>query len=139
MNIELKEITVRQLTNGYQDNEEGGTATAATTATTTIILPQPHAVGRVSSPDKWFASYCVHCGAACWLSETINPHDPAGFLDQGVNDAVYVAQKMNTAAAAAGHKLPFPKRARGIVIFGEVFGEPCKSNPKLLLCGDLNG
>ena len=37
MNIELKEITVRQLTNGYQDNEEGGTATAATTtaATTT--------------------------------------------------------------------------------------------------------
>jgi len=24
MNIELKEITVRQLTNGYQDNEEGG-------------------------------------------------------------------------------------------------------------------
>ena len=35
MNIELKEITVRQLTNGYQDNEEGGTATAAATATTT--------------------------------------------------------------------------------------------------------
>ena len=37
MNIELKEITVRQLTNGYQENEEGGTATAATTtaATTT--------------------------------------------------------------------------------------------------------
>ncbi len=31
MNIELKEITVRQLTNGYQDNEEGGAATAATT------------------------------------------------------------------------------------------------------------
>ena len=33
MNIELKEITVRQLTNGYQDNEEGGTATAAATTT----------------------------------------------------------------------------------------------------------
>ena len=24
MNIELKEITVRELTNGYQDNEEDG-------------------------------------------------------------------------------------------------------------------
>ena len=24
MNIELKEITVRELTNGYEDNEEGG-------------------------------------------------------------------------------------------------------------------
>jgi len=31
MNIELKEITVRQLTNGYQENEEGGTATATAT------------------------------------------------------------------------------------------------------------
>ena len=41
MNIELKEITVRQLTNGYQDNEEGGAATAATTtAATTTMTPE---------------------------------------------------------------------------------------------------
>ncbi len=43
MNIELKEITVRQLTNGYQDNEEGGTATAATTtAATTTAATTTH-------------------------------------------------------------------------------------------------
>ena len=51
MNIELKEITVRQLTNGYQDNEEGGTATAATTATTTAATTttnQNHEYKRIN-------------------------------------------------------------------------------------------
>ena len=55
MNIELKEITVRQLTNGYQDNEEGGTATAATTTAATTTTNQKESYEINAGDKKRFA------------------------------------------------------------------------------------
>jgi len=111
----------------------GTTATTATltSPTSTVVVPN-------QTTDKWFRSYCVHCGAECWLSETVNPHDhfDRAFTDKKVSDAMYVAQKLNKLAEQDGKKPPFPKRSRGIVIFGEKLGQPCPSSPRLLTCGD---
>lgn len=139
--------TTGTITIGYGSSTGTGTSTStsASTSTCNIVsstaIPGPH---KALTDSKWLKAYCVHCGLECWLSEDVDPHkhfQSTGALvvyDQAVNQGVDKAMQMNDAAQNLGGKLPFPRRAKGI-IFGVVLGEPCKSNPKLLTCGDLNG
>lgn len=130
-----------------------GSGTYSTTATTNNIV-SPTSSTALLTPfgdgtggtiraqmggGKWFVSRCVYCEWECWLSEEIdlNKHFAVN-MDRALHDGMYVAQKLNKLAEQEGNKLPFPKRAKGI-IFGKVLGERCERNPRLLPpCGDLS-